>query len=141
MEEEDRVAALKQVLVNDLDGCIQDMAGFCQTYPSLQMAFTHELRDNEVHVNVAFDREDEQEMLTFRYFPKEVEENWWVLVGDNKLNKLHVIKRVKVLKNTNVTLVFNAPEPGTYQLTLYLICDCFIGCDQGEKFELVVPSL
>jgi hypothetical protein len=30
------------------------------------------------------------------YYPKAVEENWWVLIGDNKSNKLHVIKRVKI---------------------------------------------
>lgn len=87
----------------------------------------------------ADEEEDGRDLVIAPYYPKAVEENWWVLIGDNKSNKLHVIKRVKIQAQTSVTLTFNVPEPGTYALTLYAICDSYVGCDQGEKFELIIP--
>ncbi|MFN9907826.1 MAG: hypothetical protein ACK56F_17140 [bacterium] len=58
-----------------------------------------------------------------------MEENWWVLIGDNKQNKLHVIKRLKIGLETKVTLTFNTPDTGKYNLTLYVLCDSYVGCD------------
>ena len=55
-----------------------------------------------------------------------------------KTNKLYAIKRVTFGSKTKVELKFLAPSPGEYELTLYCICDSYVGCDQVYKFYLVV---
>lgn len=38
-------------------------------------------------------------------------------------------------------LEFNAPEnPGDYNLSLYVICDSYVGCDQEYELPLVVTA-
>lgn len=51
-------------------------------------------------------------------------------MGDPEKNKLFYIKRVTFAKNFNSLLKFKSPDAGKYKLLVYLICDCFIGCDQ-----------
>lgn len=47
-----------------------------------------------------------------------------------KSNKLYAIKRVNFGAKVKVELKFVAPGPGEYELTLYCICDSYVGCDQ-----------
>jgi len=68
---------------------------------------------------------------------KEKEEFWWVLIGDMKINKLYAIKRVNFSAKTKVELKFLAPNAGEHDLTLYCICDSYVGCDQVKIFWLV----
>lgn len=40
-----------------------------------------------------------------------------------------------------VKLEFTAPEnPGDYDLTLYVICDSYMGCDQEYEFNINVAA-
>lgn len=82
MEEEDREALLKDKVSH-----LQEMAEFCNAYPSISMAFEHEVEDDEVTVNVVLERDDEEwqeQQVVAPYYPKSLEENWWVLIGDTK---------------------------------------------------------
>ena len=68
-------------------------------------------------------------------FPKAKEENWWLVVGEPKTNKLIAIKRVALGKRSKVKLEFAAPEEaGSYSYLLYFMCDSYLGCDQ--EYEL-----
>lgn len=56
-------------------------------------------------------------------------------MGDMKSNKLYAIKRISLGAKAKVELKFMAPNPGEYELTLYCICDSYIGCDQVKYFS------
>jgi len=74
-------------------------------------------------------------------FPKPKTEAWWVLVGDLDKNILYSVKRVTVGQRRNVKVVFPAPaSPGMHDLTLYLMCDSYVGCDQEYQLRLQVTE-
>lgn len=50
-----------------------------------------------------------------------------------KSNKLYAIKRITLTGKLKVELRFVAPNPGEYELTLYCICDSYLGCDQVKN--------
>lgn len=52
------------------------------------------------------------------------------MVGDSDKNKLFAIKRVTFVQELEATLKFKSPDPGSYKLLVYLICDSYLGCDQ-----------
>lgn len=60
------------------------------------------------------------------------EEQWWLVVGDSKGNALLAIRRVTMQKRASKhKLEFDVPaQIGTHKLTLYFICDSYLGCDQ-----------
>lgn len=119
-------------------------------------------------MTVTLEREmDEEDVLGTVYaphYPKKKVEGWWLVVGDSKRNSLLAIKRValqhqaKVGSNHHpfasavphtlslfctlqVRLDFVAPdEAGDYDLTLYFMCDSYIGCDQEYEFNLKVAQ-
>ena len=69
-------------------------------------------------------------MLMCRY-PGRKDENWWLVVGDSKANTLLAIKRVALQRKARVKLDFVAPAAqGNHHLTLYFMCDSYMGCDQ-----------
>jgi len=47
-----------------------------------------------------------------------------------KSNKLYAIKRINFGGKIKVELKFVAPIQGEHELTLYCICDSYVGCDQ-----------
>ena len=66
-----------------------------------------------------------------RRYPARKDENWWLVVGDAKANTLLAIKRVALQRKARVKLDFVAPAaPGAHHLTLYFMCDSYMGCDQ-----------
>jgi len=69
------------------------------------------------------------------------EEGWWLVVGNPKANKLLGIKRVSFAKAQRVKLQFDAPaEVGQSKLTLFFMCDSWLGCDQEYEVELNVTE-
>lgn len=95
MEDDERVSIL-----GNKANQIEAMANFCNAYPSISMAYEHTVEEDSVTVNVVLERdnaeEDQDYQVVAPYYPKQLEEQWWVLIGDTKSNKLHVIKRVKL---------------------------------------------
>ena len=66
-----------------------------------------------------------------RRFPGRKDENWWLVVGNPKSNTLLAIKRQALQKKGRAKLEITAPAtPGTHHLTLYFMCDSYMGCDQ-----------
>lgn len=77
--------------------------------------------------------------VTAPRFPGRKDEAWWLVVGDPKANALLGIKRVTLGKAAKVKLDFSAPvEVGTHELTLYFMCDSYLGCDQEYEISLNV---
>ena len=116
-----------------------ELASVCNAYPSIEMQFAckKECKTGEVvQMQVSLEREGKVSQVYAPKFPEDKQEYWWVLVGDPKSNTLLGIKKLRIQEKTQVNLEFLAPEEGVHELTLYLLCDCYMGADQGEKFTL-----
>ncbi len=75
-----------------------------------------------------------------RRYPVRKDENWWLVVGDPKANTLLAIKRVALQRKARIKLDFVAPaSPGSHHLTLFFMCDSYLGCDQVPPFLPVHP--
>lgn len=94
-----------------------------------------------VVVSVSLEREGAGEVrpADAPRFPGRKDENWWLVVGDPAANQLLAIKRIALQRKARAKLEFAAPStPGRAQLTLFLMCDSYIGCDQEFEVELDV---
>eukprot|EP00920_Eleutheroschizon_duboscqi_P019116 GHVT01045296.1.p1 GENE.GHVT01045296.1~~GHVT01045296.1.p1 ORF type:complete len:931 (+),score=217.33 GHVT01045296.1:277-3069(+) len=74
------------------------------------------------------------------YFPMAKDEQWWLIVAEVRANAVAAIKRLTVTKQTStIKLQFDAPEKaGKHSFALYLMSDCYLGCDQEYKFDITV---
>ncbi|KAK2078632.1 hypothetical protein QBZ16_003472 [Prototheca wickerhamii] len=73
------------------------------------------------------------------HYPARKEEAWWLVVGDVAANTLLAIKRVPLQYKSRVKLDFVAPSAaGPANLTLFFMCDSYMGCDQEFQLELEV---
>ena len=148
------ILSLDDDVRNDLlqlsDEKMGDVAMFCNSYPSIDVAFeVHDPDDvatgEPVEITVTLERDiDEDDMdedeelgiVSAPLFPKEKKEGWWIVVGDTQTNTLFSLKRVSLQASQKVKLEFLAPEEaGDYNLTLFCMSDSYLGCDQ----ELSVP--
>jgi pre-mRNA-splicing helicase BRR2 len=74
-------------------------------------------------------------------FPKPKDEGWWLVVGDTSMNQLLAIKRVTLQRRAKVKLNFVVPsELGKKNLTVYFMCDSYLGCDQEYNFTIKVKE-
>ena len=56
-------------------------------------------------------------------------------------NTLMAIKRVTLGKAQKVKLDFTAPSaPGSHELTLFFMCDSWLGCDQEYEVQLEIAG-
>lgn len=143
MEDEDRNEVLQ---MNEEQ--LADVARVCNMYPNLECNFGVLNKDpiregSKVFIGVELEREDEDPYIGPVHaprFPVDKDENWWVVVGSPKKNQLLCIKRVPVVgvKPLQIKLDFVAPAPGHYDCTLYLMSDCYLGCDQEFEIEFDV---
>ncbi len=141
---------------------LSDIAKFCNSYPNVEVSYELDLSEDgsvaageSVTLEVGLRRDagaaDEEEedqdsraalgRVVCPRFPggENKREGWWVLVGDPNTNSLLTIKRISLLRDSKVKLEFTAPElPGDYNLLLYVMCDCYLGCDQEYEFNLSV---
>ncbi|KAF6257784.1 RNA helicase, activating signal cointegrator 1 [Scenedesmus sp. NREL 46B-D3] len=142
MEDEDR-----RELLQLSDRQLDEVTAVCNRYPDISV--TTELPEgpdvaagDPVTLLVSLDREMEGGELAAVHaprFPGLREEGWWLVVGNPKTNKLLGIKRVSFGKSQRVKLAFDAPaEVGAAKLTLFFMCDSWLGCDQEYEVELIV---
>eukprot|EP00210_Caulerpa_lentillifera_P005576 g5333.t1 len=128
---------------------LDDVDLFCSRYPDIQLNF--EVLDSEsisaddpVKMTVMLERETKDSELRpvdAPRFPKRKDEGWWLVVGIPKQNQLLAIKRVSLQQRSVVKLDFTAPsEQGSHSLTLFFMCDSYLGCDQEYEFSLDVKS-
>ena len=120
---------------------IEKIAGVCNAYPSVSLNFnkTQEGTTGEVmNIEVELEREGECAEVHSPYFPGNREEQWWVIIGQPKTNRLFGIKKVKILQQQTVRISFIAPDIGNHECMMYLLCDSYLGADQGEKVTLTI---
>jgi pre-mRNA-splicing helicase BRR2 len=94
-----------------------------------------------VTVTVSLEREGEGDIrpVDAPRFPGRKDENWWLVVGDPGSNSLLAIKRIALQRKAKAKLEFAAPaDAGKKELTLFLMCDSYMGCDQEFELELNV---
>jgi pre-mRNA-splicing helicase BRR2 len=138
-------------------GETRDVAAFCNAYPNVELSFEVVDADqvetgDAVTVVVTLEREADDDgddaagaaaaaVVYAPKYPKVKHEGWWLVVGNAKTNALLCVKRVALNRKATVKLDFVAPdEPGDYALTLYFMCDSYIGCDQEYALELKVAQ-
>ena len=132
-----------------------DVAVFCNNYPNIDVSYKIEDADditagNAVSISINLEREiDDEEvdgeappslgMVSSAHFPGSKKEGWWIVVGDTSNNTLLSLKRVNLKHKLVVQLEFAAPdEPGDYDLTLFCMCDSYMGCDQEYSINISV---
>ena len=130
------------------DEQLEDVAEAANRYPSIEVAFDVTDPDDvtagdavEIVVNLEREIEGEIGPVFAPRYPGRKEEAWWLVVGDVKKGTLHAIKRITLGKKQKVKLEFAAPEQvGKADLTLYFMCDSYLGCDQEYEFTLDVKE-
>ncbi|KAL6768281.1 hypothetical protein ACKKBF_B38500 [Auxenochlorella protothecoides x Auxenochlorella symbiontica] len=142
MEDAERRALLKLE-----EPQLAEVARWCNRYPDV--AVTYELAEPDAiragesaSLVVSLEREGEGEVtpVIAPLFPGKKEEAWWLVVGDTSSNSLLAIKRVALQRKSRVKLEFVAPaKAGPASLTLFFMCDSYLGCDQefGLDFEVL----
>ena len=118
-----------------------EVASTCNSYPSISMNFPEKVESTSgelVTIEINLNREGEYQDAKSSFFPFDKEEGWWAFIGSPKANKLYGVKRVKIAGECSVSISFLAPEPGLHELMIYLLCDSYLGVDQGEKLLLTV---
>lgn len=142
MEDDDRNALLEMSQTK-----LADVARFCNRYPNIELTYEIEDMENltpseQVNVNVNLEREDELAgPVLAPLYPQKREEYWWVVIGDTKTNTLLSIKRLTLHQKAKIKLDFTAPKSkGSYNYTIYLMSDAYMGCDQEYKFNLKIAN-
>ncbi|KAI2798347.1 hypothetical protein RDWZM_004692 [Blomia tropicalis] len=141
LEDDDRNRLLK---LNEQK--MGDVARFCNRYPNIELNYEvidKDSIDSESTVNIIAEVEREDDEISnviAPFFPQKREENWWLVVGDQKMNSLISIKRITLQKKAKVKLEFQAPSPGDHSYTLYFMCDSYMGVDQEYKFNIYVSD-
>eukprot|EP01064_Diplonema_japonicum_P012366 TRINITY_DN19848_c0_g1_i1.p1 TRINITY_DN19848_c0_g1~~TRINITY_DN19848_c0_g1_i1.p1 ORF type:complete len:2149 (+),score=712.76 TRINITY_DN19848_c0_g1_i1:40-6486(+) len=125
------------------------VAKACNSYPNIEIV--HEVEDADdlhqgtpvvVKVNMTRELDDEDPVPSVYspLFPQEKKESWWVVIGDKKANYVHVVRRVTVERANKISVEFVAPREGKHSLTLYFMCDSYLGVDQEVPFEIEVKE-
>ena len=74
------------------------------------------------------------------FYPLKKMENWWLVVGDESTKNLLAIKRVTIGKKLETRLEFVPTRVGEQELTLYLMCDSYVGVDQDPTFKITAAE-
>ncbi|CDI87290.1 sec63 domain-containing DEAD/DEAH box helicase, putative [Eimeria praecox] len=142
-------AQREKLLASLTQAQLREVAKASNRYPVISLEFELSKTDNispgeNVQCTVQLERDladgDTVGPVYAPLFPKEKEEQWWLVIGQSAPNGLNAIKRISITKqNSTVKLAFEAPETsGKHQFVLFLMCDSYIGADQEHKFEIRV---
>ncbi|CAF3970139.1 unnamed protein product [Rotaria sp. Silwood2] len=123
---------------------LSDVAHFCNHYPNIELSYEIPNKDNIItgsliNVNVTLERLNELSgSIIAPLFPQKRQEGWWLVIEDSKTNTLLSIKRLTIQDKTEIVLDFIAPSMGIYDYILYLMSDCYMGCDHEYKFSITI---
>jgi len=138
MEEDERKEALGMSKAQ-----LQDVVSYAEAFPDIELNYQVSTKEAEweepVQVQVLLERKStgNPHNVQSQCFPGQKSEVWWLCVGDTESNELLAIKRVNLLQKTKSLLEFSAPpRNGKHILTLYFMCDSYLGADQEYTFEL-----
>ncbi|KAL8729842.1 MAG: hypothetical protein Q9166_004483 [cf. Caloplaca sp. 2 TL-2023] len=119
-------------------------------YPDIELDFVVLDKDDitagspsYLQIKITRNVEEDQEPDTTvhaPFYPQSKTENWWLVVGEEKSKNLLAIKRVTVGRQLDMKLEFVVPNPGTHDLTLYLMSDSYVGVDQDPSFTVKVAE-
>ena len=124
-----------------------------EKYPNLELEYDVEDKDaitagDPAYINITVKREsneDDEEGETevdtevhAPFYPNKKQENWWLVVAEEATRSLLAVKRVTILNELKSRLEFVVPEMGKKKLTLFLMCDSYVGVDQSVGFEVDV---
>lgn len=157
LEDEDRDRLISSAKFSKSQ--LRDFTHYCNNFPNIEVNFEVEDAD-EVEAGSACtivvelerdpdDEEDEEDAENYKGVPTVVSttypvpksEGWWLVVGDEKKNKIYHVKRVSMkAKKTQVKLNMTAPSMGHHDLTLYLVSDSYLGIDQVIDLPLDVKE-
>ena len=84
--------------------------------------------------------EDPDTTVHAPFYPQKKMENWWLVVGEESSKTLLAIKRVTIGKKLDVKLEFIPQKVGTQELSLYLMCDSYVGVDQDPTFKITAAE-
>ncbi|CAF4179049.1 unnamed protein product, partial [Adineta steineri] len=141
MQENERIELL-QLNTSQLS----DVAHFCNRYPNIDVSYEILNNDNvisnsTVNIKVKLERVNERsESVIAPLFPQKREEGWWLVVGDSTINTLLSIKRLTIQERNEIVLDFMAPSDGKHDYILYLMSDCYMGCDHEYKFSINIQN-
>ena len=117
-----------------------------QYYPNVDIEF--EVEDPEsvtagspshlkVHISRSLEEDEElQSTVHAPFYPQKKMENWWLVVGEESSKTLLAIKRITIGRQLDVRLEFIPQKAGEQELTLYLMCDSYVGVDQDPTFKI-----
>ena len=144
------ITAKCELILSKLSLCLltfndrRDVAAFVNSYPTLevepQLVKGEYTAGAPIVLQVALSRdaddedEDDDQRVVAPYYPARKMANWWLVIGEPKTRQLLSIKRVTVKKNLTVKLDFTLPQ-GKHALSLYVICDSYMGADHDIKLE------
>ena len=120
-------------------------------YPNIEIDFQVEDPENiatnsPAYLKISATRGDEDEdaepdtTVHAPFYPLRKMENWWLVVGDESTKNLLAIKRVTIGKKLETRLEFVPTRVGEQELTLYLMCDSYVGVDQDPTFKITAAE-
>eukprot|EP01004_Peranema_trichophorum_P005342 NODE_4203_length_1207_cov_51.729705_g3704_i0.p1 GENE.NODE_4203_length_1207_cov_51.729705_g3704_i0~~NODE_4203_length_1207_cov_51.729705_g3704_i0.p1 ORF type:complete len:278 (-),score=43.62 NODE_4203_length_1207_cov_51.729705_g3704_i0:111-944(-) len=136
--------SVRRELLGLSESKLNEVASVCNKYPNINVEYhisdKHDIRSGHpVTVQVSLTREiSDSEPIPKVHsplFPKEKDEGWWLVIGDPKKNQLYAIKRLNIQRKAKISMEYVAPKPGRYSFNLYLMSDCYLGCDQEYQLE------
>ena len=119
-------------------------------YPNVEINFEVEDLDSistgspaYLKINVTRELEEDEEPDTevhAPFYPQKKMENWWLVVGEETSKTLLAIKKVTIGRKLDLRLEFIPQKVGEQQLTLYLMCDSYVGVDQDPTFTITATE-
>ena len=120
-------------------------------YPNIEIDFEVEdpaniATNSPAYLKISATRGDEDEdgepdtTVHAPFYPLKKMENWWLVVGDESTKNLLAIKRVTIGKKLETRLEFVPTRVGEQELTLYLMCDSYVGVDQDPTFKITAAE-
>ena len=138
LEDEDREAILKTFSPAQVD----EIAEAANRYPSISLSASivseKVLFETEepiqVQVEIERDNLDEDDPVvgdveSNNEFLGPKQEFWWVVIGDKGRNLLLSVKKVQFAVSLSKKFSIELAEEGEYNLSVFLICDSYLGCD------------
>ena len=133
---------------------LEDVAKVCNWIPnySIKAAVNKEnpnegKLEEEIKVLVEIEKDDEEgeddeEDLSLKvyapYYPKDKDEQWWLIIADERNNRLLSIKRVQPKLAQQLEITFTPSETGNFRFTAMLVWDSYIGCDVTDDFDMMI---
>lgn len=131
---------------------LEEVAQVCNRIPNYTIRVTVPEENQEgatvgetiaLTIDIEGDEEDEEDqdadkLVYAPFYPKEKQEQWWLIIADEREKRLLSIKRITAKSGMSVKIPFTPSETGNKKFTAMLVCDSYIGCDVTDNFNLMI---